>query len=396
MRWIPNTEDELVAGLDARTVRENHHYDLKREPDTNNKETARDFASFAIDGGVIIYGVDEVAPTDFKPYPIALTGLKERLDQVARSSIDPPLSIRTHEIPTVGGDGYLVVTIPESPEAPHMVGGKYYARSDTTKYVLSDAEVVRLHDRRAAQEEEIWSLLNHEIQRDPTIGTEFRRNAHLFIVAEPVFATGERLQKAVADPGLGRWVSTHIVGGRPRVTPASTWSPDFNELNVSPRARGVGGYTHHIGADRSVGPDARENDLLDLEILDTGGLRLFCSRASGEIGSPDRGDTRRVVFEVIVMGLAKRIVVAALEVSNAMQYLGSWDLGLAVEGLRGCVSYELSERRFGGTAVPYSADEYRRVLRVTVEDMERGVDSVVRGLTGSLNRTLNWDTVSVP
>jgi hypothetical protein len=52
----------------------------------------------------------------------------------------------------------LIVEVPPSPLAPHMVDGKYHGRGDTVKHVLSDAEVERMH----AEE-----LIDREIARDP-------------------------------------------------------------------------------------------------------------------------------------------------------------------------------------------------------------------------------------
>jgi hypothetical protein len=68
-----------------------------------NKELAKDLAQFAIDGGVLVIGVDDndkaIAP---KLTPVDLNGLKERVDQVARSIPDPPMHVRTDAISALG------------------------------------------------------------------------------------------------------------------------------------------------------------------------------------------------------------------------------------------------------------------------------------------------------
>ena len=57
------TERDLDAALDAGLLEENHFLDLQREVKSGkapNKETARDLAQFAIDGGTVLVGIDEL------------------------------------------------------------------------------------------------------------------------------------------------------------------------------------------------------------------------------------------------------------------------------------------------------------------------------------------------
>ncbi|RCG32034.1 hypothetical protein DQ384_05725 [Sphaerisporangium album] len=65
--------------------------------------------------------------------------------------------------------------------APHMVNGKYYGRGDKTKIVLSDAEVVRLHERRRATEPDALELLRHEFESDPIPADLRQGHAHMFL-----------------------------------------------------------------------------------------------------------------------------------------------------------------------------------------------------------------------
>jgi hypothetical protein len=60
-RWVPRSEADLQAGIDGGLVGESHYLDLKAVPATkgDNKEAARDLASFAVDGGTLIYGIAE-------------------------------------------------------------------------------------------------------------------------------------------------------------------------------------------------------------------------------------------------------------------------------------------------------------------------------------------------
>ena len=147
-------EQELEQALQEGLLEETHFLDVKREVAPGraaNHETARDLASFSIDGGEYIIGVDEDAQ---QLYAVPLSGLAERVEQVCLSVVDPPLILRSQAIPAADrpGMGYLVVSVPPSPAAPHMVDHTYWARGDKTKFRLSDAEVIRLHERRRTWE----------------------------------------------------------------------------------------------------------------------------------------------------------------------------------------------------------------------------------------------------
>ncbi len=52
--WQPATADEVVRAAARALVQEGHHLDIKRElagGSSQNKEAAKDMASFAVDGG---------------------------------------------------------------------------------------------------------------------------------------------------------------------------------------------------------------------------------------------------------------------------------------------------------------------------------------------------------
>ncbi|MCU1621302.1 MAG: hypothetical protein JWL79_147 [Frankiales bacterium] len=75
-------------------LEEGHHLDIKRElagGAGQNKEAAKDMASFAVDGGLLIYGVDEVT-TPPTAAPIPLAGLAERLEQIALTAVTERVS----------------------------------------------------------------------------------------------------------------------------------------------------------------------------------------------------------------------------------------------------------------------------------------------------------------
>lgn len=194
---IPANEAGLRAAIDSGRLNEGDHLDLKRElpgGDRGNNSIAVDLASFALGGGAIVVGVDEGPPAALTP--VALRGQRERVEQIARSSIDPPLRVAVREIAADGrgGDGYLVIDVPPSADAPHAVAGVFRGRSGTTNTVLTAHEVRRLHEREPeGGVRPITEVLRRFVELDPTQEAQ-RRQAHLFVVGRPLRADAEMLQ----------------------------------------------------------------------------------------------------------------------------------------------------------------------------------------------------------
>jgi hypothetical protein len=77
-------------------------------------------ASFAIDGGLLIYGVDE-ATTPLTVKPVLLHGLPERLEQIELTRVSPPLHVRPVALPDPAGTTHgVVVVVPANGSAPSL------------------------------------------------------------------------------------------------------------------------------------------------------------------------------------------------------------------------------------------------------------------------------------
>lgn len=392
--FVPSTMGELEAALSGGLLVEGHHLDLKRQLGTGkdaNRDLAKDLAAFSVDGGILYVGVCEGAPGQLPSlHPVQLAGLKERVDQVARSVPRPPIQVRTLEVPSeVEGSGFLVVIIPPSPEAPHMVNGSYWGRSDTTNYVLLDAEVVRLHERRSASAERAESLVRSEMARDPAAAEGMNTEAHLFVVAQPVVTDPELLLRAVPERNLRRWVGEAIVRGDPgKQWGDGGYSPNIGGMasQLSPRAHGYAAHTYRLAAGRFVvredGPRAtEEGDLLDIELREDGGVRLFCGRATRQ------RDGSRLFIGPLVFGMTRSVIEAARAVASVSSYFGSWDLGIGLSNLRGAVDHH-SAFNFDVQPWPFSDDAYLAVTRATREELDSSPNDVRHRLTGRLERAL--------
>jgi hypothetical protein len=123
--WIPQTEEDILKAAQNATLRETMTFDAKREIPTKNIETAKDVSAMANSaGGVLLYGLGEDNNGQITILnPIALIGQRERIEQIIRTSVDEVPAFNVHAIPTTTNrsDGYVVVIVPPSERAPHMV-----------------------------------------------------------------------------------------------------------------------------------------------------------------------------------------------------------------------------------------------------------------------------------
>jgi hypothetical protein len=275
-----------------------------------------------------------------------------------------------------------------------MVDGRYWGRGERTRYPLSDAEVQRYHQLALQGQRDAADLLDAEIGRDPAAAVGLKAHAHLFVIAQPVGACADLLERVIGGAGRKGWhdfLHGQVLSGSAGRRLSEPWWPDLPAIgNPTRRARGwallsarmTAGRDVHVPGDFSALKLDVEKSLLDLEVNEDGGLRLFSGRAS---------DTMRNVEYVIdglVIGFTKRIVLVAETIATTTDWLGSWDFGVAVTGLRGLTSLHLAQRGQDDLAAPFSEAEYRETVRATYERVVKDPDSIVADLTGRLNRAL--------
>ncbi len=117
-----------------------------------NDEIAKDITAMTVNGGVLLYGVDEdkgtCVATELLPFSIA--GVEERLRQVSGTRIDPApdLQVRVIPSPTDPSVGVVAVAIPASALAPHQANKRFPCRRGTTTDYLDQREVERLYRQR--------------------------------------------------------------------------------------------------------------------------------------------------------------------------------------------------------------------------------------------------------
>lgn len=385
-RWTPTTEADLREALAAGLLEETHYLELKSEVPPgkgSNKELARDLAQFAVDGGTLIVGVEEHDDAPPTLAPVALAGLPERIEQVARSIPDPPLAVSCQPIPSDADPalGYVLVSVGASGTAPHMVDGTYFGRGDKTKIRLSDPEVVRHHRARKDAEETISGLLEAYIRRDP-VPAELRAQAHFFVVASPVAPRREMLLDVVdGDDWAERFMRLRNKGVWPVVD--GQFAPNLADAEIfARRTGGAAMTTSGLTRDRQITPPRGgapfNEDALELEMSEDGEVRLLMTRFSDVLGS---GSSEQVLMLDVAPVLTLQVVRIASAVADHCGYFGPWMLGVAATGIAGLTATN-------GRQLGQDVEEYRMVTTASTEELAQFPGFVTTRLTGRLLRAL--------
>ena len=401
-RWVPRTEGDLQTGIDQGLLGESHYLDLKEVPATksDNKEAARDLASFAIDGGTLIYGIaEDKVNRAFIRSPQRLNGLAEKMENIALSSLmDPPLHIRSEEIPADADrtTGYLVVHIPASPVAPHMADGRYYGRNDKTKYTLSDPEVLRLHERRRSADRDALALLSAEMANDP-IPAEIRQKAHLFLVAQPLAGRRDMLFDLVSTPDWNKNL---------RDFTDKAYAPELNELlghmtyqpslryagNGYRRARGAARATPALGNGRRFTPaanDASAEDALEIQVHEDGGIRLFFSSFSQSFRAHElRPVAEDLILDGAAVECARRFLALVRAAAEHADYFGNWALAFGATGLKGKRAHGIDRDKYYSPEAALEVDDYAEGTGAAYAELTTAPGMLTRRLIGPLLRGL--------
>jgi hypothetical protein len=391
-KWLPRSEAELLEAFCDGTLEERNWCDVKREVDSN-VELARDLASFSVDGGIIVVGIDEKSPGN-PLYPVPLKGLCERIEQIAHRRVDPPLQVTCTPVNsgTDDGSGYVIARVPASALAPHQVQGIYYGRGDKTKIRLSDAEVARLHRRREEWNQNARELLDHHVAADPF--ADAQAYPHVSFVARPVAGWPEmcrdlageadwreQLRALMRDTGLDeslRALRTRMFPGQP----ADTFLGGLSQLGKTERGAVLSNRPLPVTA---LGGDGRFTTTL--EISEDGELRFLHIGAAGEPGQFNGIQYTGLRLEAVAL-IVRDMLVLARKISQRTGHTAMWEFGLAVTGISGARAMPSNPHVFVvGHEYPGSA--YRRTARATVLELEKVPGAVTERLAGMLYRSLD-------
>lgn len=385
--WTPETEQELIDGIQSGTIRETHHMEVKAT--ARNEAIAMTIASLAIDGGTFILGIEELIEDGCKrlsPKPLSLAGLPERIDGIARNSIDPPMAVHSQELPSriASGLGYLIINVDPSPVAPHMANGAYYGRGETSRHKLSDHDVLRYHQLRRNQDDLGGALLDQEEARD-YLTPDQSRQGHLYLVAEPLGRIPAAGQEFLRNSAAVRAVIKDGTGSMPS-------DPGLRPSEASitrERNAGTAFITHHAdGPGRT--PNAADHPqsswearLLDIEVQRTGGIRVYLSTATVPYQ-----DGLYLVRDGVIVTYARHLLRWIADLEPQTHYNGHWILGLRATRLRGHRSAAKANERDHHTVGTMDTDQYSRVTVSSTRDIQERPEDVVAALVGDLLRVL--------
>jgi hypothetical protein len=394
-RWTPNVWSDVAEAAAGGLLDESHWVDLKQEVPagkrTHNTELAQDLASLAIDGGLLVVGVEDHDSRAGKVCGVELARLADRVDQVARDKVRPSLVVRSHEVPDPDrpGWGCLLVHVPPSAEAPHMVDYIYYGRGDRANVRLSDEQVRAIIEDRRRSRTDVTAALRRMADDDPITADE-RQLGHLYLLAQPETGAEEALVEFLARHDAARLIQDligSVVRERGSGTPA--FDPDLHRLlDWVPRAEGLA----HTSYSAEEGP-RREQTLLELVVREDGGIRLTCGRGTDAFPRPGFSPSDRppmAVIAMLVLGLAHSVAALAGRLADEhAAYQGQWRLGIRMDRLRGAVPLDLLQghplHRPGN---PYSRDEYERVTSASTEELVNAPHAVAERLVAPLLRGL--------
>lgn len=368
--WIPRTFEELERAAGEELLKEKTRFEVKRELPVSKKnaDVAVDVSALTVDGGLLIYGIDEDEhgrPT--VPAPIELTGARQRIDQVVQTLVDEPPHIEIDALPLENDParGYLVVVVPQSPRAPHQVAVKgdrrFYGRSDTGNRVLSENEVARLYRRRDEWDVDAQELLAQCVANSP-VGRGHRDFAFMHGFTQAVVLDQEMWDRALRRQGGDeQQLLTCIREAGRKVTPIQGYDPAL-QTTLNWRRRGADVWTLDSTLNQGRELDLAYHVQADINIDGLG--YLFCSRAGERWKRTNNPHAPLLIFESLIAGNFGAFLGMMGAYYEAAGYAGLVDLGIAVTNLTGGVSSHLQARHILHEPPPYQAESFTRTDRV--------------------------------
>ncbi|MBW3083943.1 hypothetical protein KEM60_00125 [Austwickia sp. TVS 96-490-7B] len=373
-----STWQELKAAAAGGLLSETQWCEVKEMPSQSSKasnvELAKDLASLSVDGGLLVYGV---ADKSFEVVGCDLTNFETRISQVAATRVTPPLSpVLNPPIPCPDDDGkhVLIVSVPASPVAPHMVDGSYWGRSSDGKRKLADPEVRRLIQARENAEEKFGQILDDLVRNDPLddfVEDMPTGNGHVYFVAQPCAPV---LAKPIEMDEL-RNVLANL-----RQSPSYELLAGCTYNAHDPSGVGLRSHTDAVSA-------SDERDLAQVGIADNFIVKAVYGGASTHRTCPS-GPGFYVPINSVVAFVAQCLNLVH-HVGTSTGYQGEWRVGVHLTHLRGA---SLNSDDISFQPVPLRTDELRRVEVIqptswTDPGADAGDQAVIllRGLLRGLN-----------
>jgi hypothetical protein len=367
--WVPQSEQEIEGVAKSGGLEETDIFDVKGQLPVKSQHLASDVAAMATGGGVLLYGVGEDGagrPTRLTPIP--LKGAREKVDQILRAGIAEPPFYRMRVISSmsVADHGYLVLIVPASERAPHMVivkgDNRYYRRSLSGNVPMTEAEVAVLYERRHRLQQQANAEIMAQLATNivaPTTGIASMHVAIRPVAASPEFfvrATGSGLIVTPAFLALGeacKWLLP---------TELNVLGRDLSHEALHPFAQSLTWKRVPHGHVARAPRDVHQSPMGTVELIVTNDalIRCFVQRVGGQ----RQQDGPVLIHKEDLAAYVSRLGRMAGRFYEQCGYLGAVDVGIRVTGVLGAVEflgdypYDYSE------AFRFEDEEYQRVARL--------------------------------
>lgn len=241
--------------------------------------------------------------------------------------------------------------------------------------------MARLHAVRTARQATAEQIIAAEVARDP-VPASVRRLSHLHVVAQPFASPPDLLTSLIGTLSLNELVQAvpNNVPGANHASPNWQYLSNYGE----PRAEGSGFCSYALSGRRFLSDldGAKEGNLLDVEVQDSGRVTLFCGRAS------DSASGNQHVVEAGIVTLTRSLVTLAGQLGATMGYGGRWLLAVGISDLSGKLSAAAVGFSLGRDYPPFSADAYVQGTEAGTIELLEQPGAVTRRLVSRLLRGL--------
>ena len=376
--WIPQTAEEIERLVHSKAITESASLDGKRELG-NGRDIAKDVAAMANDGGVLLYGVGEDTDkrlTELHPFPLA--GAEERVRAIVASGLHGAVQMQVLALyRRKTTDGYLLVVVPASLSAPHMVvhGGyrRFVGRSGTITVDLDGGEVDRLMDRRNR-----WLVDDTELMKSASsvVLNEATSDHALVVLAHPQGTDPHSLARAAGVNSIPDYLTSVFVQVVEAQEPRRhSWLSTITQL-----ARSRWSPQGHSWAVVDPIVDSTVDSYLrgEIEVSDKLALRLRTGGAGGRTtGGQNLLDEDLITQRALVaLSAAGRLCVDA-------GYLGSVSVGVFIEDTLDAKSLLLDQGHLfshGRNRNSYRHPTYYEATRVLSSDLHTDAGRIAKGL----------------
>jgi hypothetical protein len=400
---MPKTADELIQALGNGTLpHESAYYEYKQQlpPSSKNSDIAVDVSAMTVDGGVIIYGVaEDKAKVAFTPHPIDLAGVQDRISNTVVANVRerPPFDIRLLQLPDDTTKGFVLVEVPASSRAPHMVEVndvyRFYGRVPGGNTKLTETEVSRLYERRRITEDQGREVVDAATAAVPTQADPGVRG-DLHVVLRPLLAdSGIRLRAFDDDDGSG--LAQAVTNSHNALRFKTPWDPHVADIlsggHRSPTLDGIV-LTNYPTSGGDGSP--LHNYYARLEVLDNGLTRYFRAAIAGdETTFAGSGQLRYAIRDPAASQIIARLAHMTGAFLRKAQYQGLVDVYVAILGAQGAISSQWAMRGGGMFPTPggvpqVPTDDYRNEVRVSVDELAEYPLTVSAKLLDRLLRTI--------